>query len=113
MPGLRLGDVTGMALWPLLLALGLAAAQNISSSCNIDKYGVGELTVHAFRERYKGRAPVIFATAGANDALRTAMSAANLLAQHGDIPVVLSSANSFSHSKMRSTVGVRARVAFM
>ena len=98
-------------------------------ACNIDRFtGDNVLDVAHFRRVYKGRRPVVFSTAprcatadhsstsasastvdsgcapSPNAEFRRAVARRSLLEQRGHLPVVLSSSNSYSHDKRRSTL---------
>ena len=79
-----------------------AAAPPSSPACGIPR--VPHLTLDAFTSRYKGRRPVIFTRSPLPPALLNLTTRRAFLDAFGPQPVILASANSFSHTKVHSTV---------
>eukprot|EP00995_Heteronema_vittatum_P011879 NODE_764_length_1187_cov_349.498243_g543_i0.p1 GENE.NODE_764_length_1187_cov_349.498243_g543_i0~~NODE_764_length_1187_cov_349.498243_g543_i0.p1 ORF type:complete len:313 (-),score=82.19 NODE_764_length_1187_cov_349.498243_g543_i0:168-1106(-) len=65
--------------------------------CNIDRVDADTVTFAQFMEHIHNRQPMIFVRPSNNSDIRVATTRSNLLAAFGDVRVMLSAANTYSH----------------
>lgn len=80
----------------------LQSAEHYSSFCNIDKVDIAELSSAQFDLQFRERAPVIIVDRNRQAPYLPLLSRRNLLQTHGDLPVKLSSSNTYSYDKLHA-----------
>lgn len=86
---------------PPLRPAGWLPGPRADGPCTIPRFPADQLTADGFAQRFQGRGPVVVTALPGNQPFRAACHRDALLAAYGGAEIVLSTANTFSHDKVR------------